>query len=121
VNPITGLRSPKEAERLRAIGVLVLALGLLGAGGYYWIEARAVTRTLADFQPDYEKSRAREMGRMMGHTGVMMLEWQDALDLPATQSIIIAAVAALFSSYFFRAAWVLDEEDRARPRRDVSG
>jgi hypothetical protein len=116
VNLIARLRSPRESERLRATGLLVLLLGIAGAGIYYWREARPATVTIADLQPDYDKSRAREMGRMMGHQGVMMLEWQDALDLPGTQAVIIAVVSALFAAYFFRAAWVLDDEERIRRR-----
>ena len=120
MNLVARLRSPRESERLRAIGVLVLMLGIVGAGLYYWHEFRPATRTIADLQPDYEKARARDIGRMMGHSGVMMLEWQDALDLPGTQAVIIAAVSGLFALYFFRAAWVLDEDERTRGRQDVS-
>ena len=42
------------------------------------------------------------------------MEWQDALALPGTQALIMVPVAALLASYFFRAAWVLDDDERAR-------
>ena len=120
MNVLAKLRSPRESERLRAIGVLVLVLGCLGAGLYYWREARPAGLTIADLQPDYQKTRAREIGRLMGHQGIIMLDFQDALDLPGTQAAIIAAVAGLFAAYFFRAAWVLDDEERARQRHHAS-
>ena len=50
----------------------------------------------------------------MGRFGVMQLEYQDALARPSTQAVLIAAGGALWSLYFFRAAWVLDEEERHR-------
>lgn len=102
----------KESERLRLIGRAVLVLGILGAGVYYWTERRPATLTIADLQPDYDKTRRREIGRMMGHSGLIMAEWQDTLDLPGTQAIVIAAVAGLFALYFFRAASVLDDDEQ---------
>jgi hypothetical protein len=48
---------------------------------------------------------------LMGRSGVMMMEWQDALNLPGTQAVLIAAVTGLFSLYFFRAASVLDHDE----------
>ena len=111
---VARLSSLKESDRLRLIGRVVLVLGLIGAGIFYGVEARPAPRAMDDMMPGYAKSQAREMGRLMGHTGVMMLEWQEALDRPGTQAVIIAVVAALFASYFFRAAWVLDVEEQER-------
>jgi putative flippase GtrA len=48
-----------------------------------------------------------------------MMGWQDTLALPGTQALIMAAVSSLFASYFFRAAWVLDDDERER-REDTT-
>jgi hypothetical protein len=106
----------KESDRLRRTGKLVLAAGIVGACLYYAVEARPR-------QPDgrdaagYERSQKRQMQMLMGRTGVMMMEWQEALDLPGTQAVLIAGVTGLFSLYFFRAASVLDH-DEAQLKRD---
>jgi hypothetical protein len=112
-NPVASYSSLRESGRLRVIGTIVLVLGIAGAGLFYWIKARPAGPAMDDLLPGYSRSQAREIGALMGHTGVMMIEWQDALARPGTQAILIAAVSALFASYFFRAAWVLDDE-RAR-------
>ena len=119
-NLVARYSSLKESGRLRVIGRFVLVLGIVGACVFYWVEPPSKAQILDESVPGYAKSQAHEMGILMGHTGVMMMEWQDVLDRPGTQAIIIAAVSGLFSLYFFRAAWVLDaeEEDRARQEKD---
>jgi len=117
-NLVARLSSLKESERLRVIGTLVLVLGIAGACVFYWSQARPATQTMDELLPGYSRTRAREIGILMGHTGVMMLEWQDALERPGTQAIIIAAVSGLFALYFFRAAWVLDDHEHARVHLD---
>jgi hypothetical protein len=104
--------SLKESERLRITGTLVLMLGIAVAVLYYWSEVRPAPQTMNDLLPGYTRSQARGVTMLMGHTGVMMLEWQDALARAGTQAAIIAVVGALFSLYFFRAAWVLDDDER---------
>jgi hypothetical protein len=106
--------SLKESDRQRAIGTAVLALGVVGACLFYWFNAHPADPAMDDLLPGYSRSQAREIGQLMGHTGVIMIEWQDALARPGTQAVIIAAVTALFAAYFFRAAWVLDDDERDR-------
>jgi hypothetical protein len=48
----------------------------------------------------------------MGNFGVMMLEWTAALNHPAAQAVMIAAVAGLVALGCFRAAWLLDNDPR---------
>ena len=106
----------KESDRLRRTGKLVLVAGIVAACLYYAVEARPS-------QPDgrdaagYERAQNRQMRMLMGRTGVVMMEWQDTLDLPGTQAVLIAAVTGLFSLYFFRAASVLDH-DEAQLKKD---
>jgi uncharacterized protein YjeT (DUF2065 family) len=119
-SPVARYSSLKESGRLRVIGAIVLVLGMAGAGVFYWINAHPAGPSMDDLLPGYARAQARGVGAMMGHFGLIMTEWQDTLALPGTQALIIAAVSALFASYFFRAAWVLDdnERDRAQLERD---
>jgi hypothetical protein len=113
-NPVARYSSLKESGRLRVIGTIVLVLGIADAGLFYWINAHRAGPPMDDLLPGYARAQARGVGAMMGHFGLMMTEWQDTLALPGTQALIIATVSALFASYFFRAAWVLDDDERAR-------
>ena len=115
-NLVARLSSPKESERLRAIGTVVLVLGIAGACLFYAIEARPAGPTMDELLPGYARASAREIGIQMGTIGVLLMEWQDVLERPGTQAILIAGVSALFASYFFRAAWVLDDDERDRVR-----
>lgn len=95
----------------------MLLAGVLGAGVFFWTQSRTVAPAMDELSaPGYERARERAMGKAMGHSGVLMLGWQDALDSPGTEAAIIVAVAALISLYFFRAAWVLDDDERDRQR-----
>jgi len=101
----------RESERQRRYGKIILAIGVLVACVHF---VRAPPSSSLDDSnvPGYERSLHHQMGQMMGHFGLIMEDWQDALDEPITQSIIIAAVGGLISLYFFRYAHVLDEQER---------
>jgi hypothetical protein len=102
----------KESDRQRGIGALVLGLGLVAAAAFYATHARPAPPVMDDLLPGYARAQEREMGQLMGHAGVLMLEWQDALDRPGVQAALIAAASALLASYFFRVASVMDHEAR---------
>jgi hypothetical protein len=116
-NPVARYSSLKESGRLRVIGTIVLLLGMAGAG-VFWINAHPAGPPIDDLLPGYARAQSRGVGAMMGHFGLMMTEWQDTLALPGTQALIIATVSALFAAYFFRAAWVLDDDERERVQRE---
>lgn len=115
---LAGLASPRESVRLRVIGTLILACGVLGAGLFYLVEAPSAAPTIDDsIALGYTRAQDHQMGLMMGHFGLMLMDWQDTLDHPAAQAILIVAVAGLIAAYFFRAAHVLDEEEQDEERR----
>jgi hypothetical protein len=105
----------KKSRRLRNVGALVLMLGIVGAGLFYWSQTGPVD-ALEDVLPGYERAETREIGIQMGATGVILLEWRKTLGTPGAEAIMIAGGTALFAAYFFRVAWVLDEEERDRAR-----
>src|ERR1700730_13693408 len=105
----------KRSDRLRATGWVVLASGLSAASVFYWVKTRTESPVLDDVTAlGYTRSLQHGVGVMMGSFGVMLSEWQDRLMSPIGQALMIAACAALLAGYFFRVAWVLDEEEKER-------
>jgi hypothetical protein len=108
---LRGLWSGNRAERLRAIGVFVLLLGVAGAGARYWIDVRSADPVMDELSaPGYLRARLREAKDMMGP---ILLDWQDALAQPWMRALLVVAAAAVVTFFFFRAAAVADEETRA--------
>jgi hypothetical protein len=102
----------ERSERLRATGWLVLAGGLVLAVVFYFVKVRAAGPALDDMTAlGYTRSMHHEMGVMMGQFGQILTEWEETLTSPLGEALMIAVCSALFAAYFFRAAWVLDQED----------
>jgi hypothetical protein len=103
----------KRTDRLRLTGWIVLASGLLAALTFYVIATRSAGPALDDTTAlGYSKSLNHGMGVMMGSLGPMLTEWQEALTSPAGEASMIVVVTALLAGYFFRVAWVIDEDAR---------
>jgi hypothetical protein len=97
---------------MRATGRLVLAAGVVCAVVFYWIQARSADPALDDQTAlGYTRAMRHSMGVMMGPFGLMLSEWQTALTSPIGEALIIIVCAALLAAYFFRVAWVLEQED----------
>ena len=94
-------------------GSIVLALGILGACLFYWNQVHGpAAENLAAMLDGYDRASRHEMGVQMGTMGLIMLGWQETLAQPITKALIIVAIAGLFAAYFFRVAWVLDDDER---------
>jgi len=104
----------RESDRQRRYGKIVLAISILVACVHF-VRASPSSSLDDSNAPGYERSLHHQMGQMMGHFGLIMEDWQDALAEPIVQSTIIAVVGGLISLYFFRYAFVLDEAERERP------
>lgn len=102
-----------KSARLRRTGRLLLLAGVLAAAIVYAVNARTVVAGLDDTNAlGYTRAMDSAMARQMGHFGIMMMGWNDVLTSPAGKALGVAVVFGLFAGYFFRVAWVLDEEDR---------
>src|SRR5580765_8169399 len=84
---------PPSSLRVRRAGFAVLLIGLLGACLYYWAETRAAGSAAYDPDPRTHQQLQREIALQQGTMGVLLLEWSEALQRPATQAVIIAVVA----------------------------
>lgn len=98
----------RRSARLRLIGVLVLALGLLAAGLVYWLRPP---------NPDslsllgYDRPVRQQMGVLYGKSGQLLETWLDALKQPGTQAVLILVVAALAAAACFYFARLLQYDD----------
>ncbi|HEY1913379.1 MAG TPA: hypothetical protein VGG73_20805 [Vicinamibacterales bacterium] len=102
------LRAP--ARRLRFIGGMVLVLGLVFAGGFYWKFARSGP-TIDELLPGYTEQKARQNAILMGDMVVTLLGWVDALKDPAAEAAIIAGLSVLSSAGCFWVASLLEAPD----------
>jgi hypothetical protein len=109
--------SLKQSQRIRAIGIVVLLLGVAGACLYYWIQVRSADLTIEDLSPEYARAQQREIGIMMGHFGVMMFGWAQALAYPGTKAIGIAGGSAIAALGCFRVARLMDEDEQEAARQ----
>jgi len=51
---------------------------------------------------------------MMGRSGELLTDVSTILATPFGQALLVLAAAALIAAYFFRVAWVIDEDERAQ-------
>lgn len=106
-------RSEKRSERLRAIGWLVVVVGLIVAIATYGVALHNADEALNDATAlGYSRSLHHELGAMMGNFGLMLTEWQEAWASPLGMAVTVAVCFGLFAAYFFRVAWVVDEDER---------
>ncbi len=99
-------------------GTIILGLGILAATIFYWNAThRAADDDLAAILDGYDRATRHEMGIQMGTMGLILLGWQETLARPITKALIIVASTGLFASYFFRLAWVMDDDERYEHER----
>ena len=102
--------SRRRARQLRIIGVVVLLLGLGGAGVVYW------TRP-PDLSDDpsmlgYNRAETRQMGMLFGKSGEVLEGWVNDLKQTGTQVVLIAITAVLVAvlCFYFARLWDNDGE-----------
>ena len=106
--------SSKRAARLRMIGVIVLLLGIGGAGLVYWLGTRSPNVMDDLSMVGFNKARTRQMGMLYGKMGPVIEEWFDDLKQPGTQAEIIVVVSTLIAAGCFYFARLLDHDDEPR-------
>jgi flagellar basal body-associated protein FliL len=104
--------SSKKSARLRMIGIIVLVLGIGGAGTVYWLGTRSPDLTDDLSMVGYNKAEQRQMGMLYGKMGPVIDDWLDDLKRPGTQATLLVAVSALIAAgCFYFAPW-LDNDDK---------
>jgi len=104
----------RRAQRLRLAGVIVLTLGIVGAGLVYWLGTRTADMSDDISMVGFNKSEQRQMGILYGKQGELIEDWSNDLKQPGTQAGIITAAAVIIASgcfYFARLSDFDDETD----------
>ena len=114
VDKTSGLPSSKRGARLRIIGIIVLVLGLGGAGLVYWLGTRSPDVSDDLSMVGYNKAQTRQMEQLYGKSGLLIEEWLDDLKQPGTQAAIIAAVSIVVAAGCFYFARLLGHDNEPR-------
>jgi hypothetical protein len=110
-----------KSGRLRVTAAAVLLAGALVAAGWYAYKLHHPADDLDALLPRYERDMRHEIGVQQGTLGIVLLEWQQTFAEPGVQALMILVAAALFAAGFFRAAWVIDDDERERREARGSG
>jgi len=102
----------KRVARLRLIGIIVLLLGISGAGVVYWMGTRAPDVSDDLSMVGYNRARTRQMGMLYGKMGPVIENWCDDLKQPGIQAEIIVAVSIFAAAGCFYFARLLRHDDK---------
>jgi flagellar basal body-associated protein FliL len=97
--------SRRRARQLRIIGVIVLLLGIAGAGVVYWMGTRSQDLSDNPSMVGFDRAETRQMEQLYGKSGDLIEQWSNDLKQPGTQAVIIVAVSVIIASgcfYFAR-------------------
>ena len=98
---------------MRRVGRVVLAGGVAGAAVRYWIVQRRADLSLDDTTAlGYSRSMRHGMDVMMGRSGELLTDVSTMLATPFGQALVVLVGAAIIAAYFFRVAWVIDDDER---------
>jgi hypothetical protein len=100
--------SSRRARKLRITGVIVLVLGIAGAGIVYGLETRSADSSDDLSMVGYDKPEERQMKILYGKQGELIEDWSDDLKQPGTQAIIIIIATTMVAGGCFYFARLLD-------------
>ncbi|MGA2801442.1 MAG: hypothetical protein ABSE97_03595 [Verrucomicrobiota bacterium] len=105
-----GPNSPsKKSARLKAIGLIVLLLGISSACLVYWTRSPDLSDDLSML--GYNKVQQRQMGQLYGKMGLLIEDWSNDLKRPGTQATLIATTSILIALGCFYFARLLENGD----------
>jgi uncharacterized protein YjeT (DUF2065 family) len=91
----------REKARLRLIGILVLAAGLISAGLVYWLGNRAGNARLDQYEEARIRAETRQMQILYGTSGGLTEDLTNALRRPGAQALLIAVVSGMIAAGCF--------------------
>ena len=110
--------SGRRGARLRTVGVLVLLLGLGGAGAVYWTGVPPEDLSANPATARAYRTEARDIEINFGKMGLLMNDLENDLKYPGPQAAIIAVTSILVASgCFYFAHWT----DRGGEPDDPAG
>jgi hypothetical protein len=105
--------SSKKSARFRMLGVIVLVLGIAGAGVVYWLGTRSPDLADDPAMAGYNRAQTRQMGMLYGKMGLLIEGWFDDLKQSGTQATLITAASILIAAGCFYFARLSDNNDEA--------
>jgi hypothetical protein len=109
LNPVSS--SKRRPRKLKIIGAVVLALGIVGAGIVYWLGTRSTDLSGDLSMVGYNKPAERQMEILYGKQGELIEDWSNDLKQPGTQAVIILVTTALIAGGCFYFARLHDEDE----------
>jgi flagellar basal body-associated protein FliL len=107
--PVSSAR--RRARKLRIIGVIVLAMGIVAAGIVYWLGTRSPDVSEDLSMAGYDRPAERQMEILYGKQGELIEDWSNDLKQPGTQAILIVVATALIAGGCFYFARLLDSDE----------
>lgn len=101
----------KRARKLKTIGILVLILGMAGAGMVYWIGTRSPDLSDDPSMLGYDRAETQQMGILYGKQGEFIEDLSNDLKQPGTQAVLIAVASVIVASGCFYFARLLDDDE----------
>src|SRR5580765_2438521 len=99
----------REKMRLRMVGAIILATGIISAGLVYWLGMRNQNAGVEQYEQARERSEARQMELLYGKSGDLTADFFSALKRPGPQAIAIMVFTGLISGACFYLGRPLDE------------
>ena len=96
------------------IGVVVLLLGLAGAGAVYWMGTHSGKPSEDELLPGNTRAESHQMELLYGKMGLLTMELSDDLKQPGTQASLIATVSILIAAGCFYFARLSDDDPETR-------
>jgi flagellar basal body-associated protein FliL len=103
--------SKRRARRLRMIGVIVLVLGIAGAGILYWLRTRSPDVSGDLSMQGFNRAETRQMGQLYGKQGLLIEQWSEDLKQSGTQAVIIVVFSTLITAGCFYFARLMDDDE----------
>ena len=97
----------RQARMFRLAGLMVLVLGIGGAGLLYWRGTRAQDLSDNPSMLGYDRAADRQTEMLYGRQGLLIDELTDYLKQPGTQAVILLVASGIIAAGCFRFAKIL--------------
>ena len=101
----------REKARLRLVGVIALAVGIIAAGLVYWLGTRAENAGVDQYRDAMNHSESRQMQLLYGTSGGIVEDILNGLKHPGNQALLILAIGGIIAAGCFYLGRPVLEED----------